>query len=66
MKAETGEEVWRFKPEGRPAFRGLLYWEGTSQAPSRVMFCAGPYLYALDPNTGKPIELFGDHGVGAE
>jgi quinoprotein glucose dehydrogenase len=26
------------------------------------MFCAGPYLYALDPKTGKPIESFGARG----
>ena len=62
VNAETGAEVWRFKPAGRPAFRGLLYWKGTAEAPPQVMFCAGPYLYALDPKTGKPIEKFGTGG----
>src|SRR5205823_1214447 len=28
IKADTGIELWRFKPEGRPAFRGLIYWPG--------------------------------------
>jgi quinoprotein glucose dehydrogenase len=27
IDAENGKELWRFKPEGHPAFRGLLYWE---------------------------------------
>jgi quinoprotein glucose dehydrogenase len=62
VNAETGVEVWRFKPAGRPAFRGLLYWKGTAEAPPQVMFSAGPYLYALDPKTGKPIEKFGPGG----
>ena len=26
VSAETGAELWRFKPAGRPAFRGLIYW----------------------------------------
>ena len=34
VNAENGKELWRFKPqdgikpEGRPAFRGLIYWPG--------------------------------------
>ena len=28
VNAENGRELWRFKPEGRPAFRGLIYWPG--------------------------------------
>src|SRR5256885_1995130 len=28
IKADTGKELWRFKPEGRPAYRGLIYWPG--------------------------------------
>lgn len=62
VKAATGEEVWRFKPEGRPAFRGLIYWPGGGRAGERVLFCAGHFLYALDPKTGKLINGFGDGG----
>jgi len=62
VNAETGAEVWRFKPEGRPAFRGLVYWPGQPGADDRVLFCAGPYLYALNPRTGQPIPDFGDGG----
>src|ERR1043166_178762 len=46
--AENGKERWRFKPEGRPAYRGLIYWPGRDAAKERVLFCAGKYLYALD------------------
>jgi quinoprotein glucose dehydrogenase len=107
VNAETGAEIWRFKPEGRPAFRGLIYWSGSgnavgsarqrrglrqpsaalatalpdakapedwrspkpgedaddsSRAEPRVMFCAGKFLYALNPKTGEPIADFGEGG----
>lgn len=62
VNAETGAEVWRFEPEGRPAFRGLIYWPGTNGASERIFFCAGQYLHALDPKTGKPIAGFGKEG----
>ncbi len=62
INGENGNELWRFKPEGRPAFRGLIYWPGTDSAKERVMFCAGKYLYALNPNTGEMISTFGDNG----
>lgn len=60
VNAENGAEVWRFMPEGRPAFRGLIHWPGRNGAGERLMFCAGPFLYALNPKTGQPIASFGD------
>ena len=62
VNAENGKEVWRFKPDGRPAFRGLIYWAGSDTAKERVLFCAGKYLYALNPGTGSLISSFGDAG----
>lgn len=62
VNAETGVEVWRFEPEGRPAFRGLVYWPATTSASERIFFCAGQYLHALDPKTGKPVAGFGEKG----
>jgi quinoprotein glucose dehydrogenase len=62
IHAENGQELWRFKPEGRPAFRGLIYWPGGKSATERVLFCAGKYLYALNPKTGQPIADFGEQG----
>jgi quinoprotein glucose dehydrogenase len=68
VNAENGRESWRFKPEsgskleGRPAFRGLIYWPGNVLADERVLFSAGQYLYALNPKNGQPVKTFGDHG----
>jgi quinoprotein glucose dehydrogenase len=65
VNAANGAELWRFKPEGKPAFRGLIYWPGRNGAGERVMFCAGKFLYALNPKTGQPIADFGDGGKTA-
>ena len=64
VDAETGRELWRFKPEGqgRPAFRGLIYWPGSRSDGERVLFCAGKYLYAVNPKTGLPVPQFGGEG----
>src|SRR6266481_6262176 len=35
INAENGAELWRFKPEGRPAFRGLIYSQGNASARER-------------------------------
>jgi quinoprotein glucose dehydrogenase len=40
----------------------LIYWSGETNAPERVLFCAGKYLYALDPKTGRPVTEFGTEG----
>jgi quinoprotein glucose dehydrogenase len=62
VRASDGTEVWRFKPDGRPAFRGLIYWPGRKGAGARVFFCAGKFLYAVDPQTGHSIGDFGQAG----
>lgn len=62
VNATNGAELWRFKPVGRPAYRGLVYWPGDSGAAERVLFCSGPFLYALDPETGHAIPGFGEGG----
>jgi quinoprotein glucose dehydrogenase len=57
IELSTGKELWRFKPGGRPAHRGLVYSDaGTNGA--RLIFTAGAFLHLLDPITGKPIEKF--------
>jgi quinoprotein glucose dehydrogenase len=62
VNAETGTELWRFRPEGRPAWRGLVWWPGRDGASARLMFCSGRFLYALNPKTGQPIADFGQGG----
>ncbi len=71
VNAETGVEIWRFKPDAPkgapsiadpPARRGLLYWAGTKSAPARILFTCGRWIYAVNPSTGAPIAAFGDGG----
>ncbi len=62
INGQTGDELWRFTPKGRPAHRGLTYYKGTETLAPRLLFAAGNALWSLDPATGKPIESFGNHG----
>lgn len=62
VDASSGRERWRYRPEDRPAFRGLVYWPGKAGHSERLFFCAGQSLYALDPQTGQPISDFGQNG----
>ncbi|PYI79640.1 MAG: pyrrolo-quinoline quinone, partial [Verrucomicrobia bacterium] len=71
LSAETGIELWRFEPEmvnrglrleDAAARRGLVYWRGERDAPERILFTAGNWIYALDPKKGKPLESFGQAG----
>jgi quinoprotein glucose dehydrogenase len=69
LDAATGKERWRYFPERkgerlehRPARRGLTYWPGDQSSPSRILFGAGFWVYALDPRTGVPLAGFGQNG----
>jgi quinoprotein glucose dehydrogenase len=62
VNAGTGHEIWRFKPEGRPAQRGLVYWRGFRNTRPRIYFISGRYLHALDAKTGQAAEGFGQAG----
>jgi len=62
LDGATGHELWRFKPEGTPALRGLLYWRGDPDHSPRLFFSSGNWLYAIDPASGKPIPTFGEAG----
>ena len=63
LDAATGKEIWRF---GDPlknwasTSRGVSYW--TNGIEKRILYTAGPNLWALDAETGKPISSFGDQG----
>jgi len=64
LDAATGRERWRF---GDPlknwssTSRGLTYWTD-GKGDERILFTVGPWLYALDATTGKPIPDFGEKG----
>jgi quinoprotein glucose dehydrogenase len=58
----TGKQRWQFDSgiQGSGPQRGLAYWREGKQR--RLLASVMNYLYALDPDTGAPIETFGDHG----
>jgi len=62
LEGASGKLKWRFHSgvkAGGPQ-RGLAYWR---QGKERRLFAnAGSYLYALDPETGKPLAGFGEGG----
>lgn len=63
LDATTGKEIWRFNENlshWASTSRGLAYW--TNGKEKRLLHTIGPYLYAIDANTGKKIESFGNGG----
>jgi quinoprotein glucose dehydrogenase len=70
LDAATGVERWRFQVdhpeqpglEDEPARRGLVYWRGGPGAAPRIIFGSGDWIYALDPQTGRPLAGFGEGG----
>jgi quinoprotein glucose dehydrogenase len=75
LDAETGEQLWVYslnegeRGENAPrrlSGRGLAYWqdEGRNSTDKRVIYVTPGYrLVALDAETGRPIETFGEHGI---
>jgi quinoprotein glucose dehydrogenase len=67
VDAATGRERWTFDPfaerEGLLGsyMRGVTYW--SDGADRRLFFTASHNLYALDAQTGKPLQGFGIDGV---
>lgn len=67
LDAFTGQAVWTFDPfegletQGGGVNRGVTYWEDGDD--KRILFCARHFLYALDAETGRQIQGFGDNGV---
>lgn len=59
----NGEEIWRHNvTTGSPSRRGVSYWPGTQNLPSRIFFTAGTRLVALDAATGSMVSSFGQGG----
>jgi quinoprotein glucose dehydrogenase len=66
LNAATGKEIWRFDPKSERddivgnRQRGVVYWARGNDR--RVFTSAGPWLYALDARTGRPVRSFGEKG----
>jgi len=62
VDATIGKQLWKFDagvPASQPS-RGFSYW---SDGRERILFAGVmDHLYALDPETGKPIAAFGEDG----
>ena len=71
LDAETGEELWMFDPkidknaDILPNCRGVSSWESGNKGVCEHRIIVGTLdarLIALDADTGKPCEDFGDNG----
>ncbi|WP_276090254.1 PQQ-binding-like beta-propeller repeat protein [Pedobacter sp. JY14-1] len=63
LDAATGAEKWRFRPSGQPTSntnRGLTYWSNGNE--KRILYAYDSFLYALNAQTGKPVDSFGELG----
>ena len=64
LDAATGEELWSFESGARVELwttsRGAVYWEDGDD--ERLFVGAGPWLYALDARSGRPVDGFGESG----
>ncbi|MFH5882703.1 PQQ-binding-like beta-propeller repeat protein [Halalkalibaculum sp. DA3122] len=63
VDAATGQEYWSYAPFEDPPrgyMRGVTYWQDGAE--KRILFSAGTYLFALDAETGRPVDEFGDNG----
>src|SRR5262245_3839440 len=72
IDAATGKELWvhsfaasaggRGGVGGISAYRGLNYWESKDRSDRRILVQTGGFLEAIDAQTGKSIETFGNGG----
>ena len=71
LDATTGKPIWTFDPHAQTAAneylacRGVAYYEAPpgSDCPRRIIATtADARIVALDAETGKPCEGFGEHG----
>ncbi|MEO9513404.1 MAG: pyrroloquinoline quinone-dependent dehydrogenase [Flavobacteriaceae bacterium] len=63
LHAGTGKELWRFGDSLKlptSTSRGVSYW--SKRDDKRILYTAGPNLYALNALTGELISSFGDNG----
>jgi len=65
LDGASGKRIWEFDPDPQNRYaenvnRGVSFWKDGKDR--RILFTAGPYLFALNAGTGRPIEAFGDSG----
>jgi quinoprotein glucose dehydrogenase len=62
LEGASGELLWSFDSgiAGRGPNRGLVWWSEGKE--SRLFAAVQSFVYALDPQTGKPVSGFGAQG----
>jgi quinoprotein glucose dehydrogenase len=65
LEAATGRELWTFDPGANVNYsmnvnRGLVYWSDGGDR--RIFYGVGPNLYAVNADTGYPVQGFGEFG----
>ncbi|MEM1135963.1 MAG: PQQ-binding-like beta-propeller repeat protein [Bacteroidota bacterium] len=68
LDAATGTQKWLYKPNfedesGLNNNRGVTYWQDGND--KRILFTAGPKLFALNAETGELIASFGEKGIAS-
>lgn len=62
LDAATGREIWTFDPSNGANPTRHYRHRGVTIYKDRLFFTFRNYLYALDRNTGRPLQTFGDNG----
>ncbi len=65
LNAATGKPIWTFDPDPESKYaknvnRGVSYWQSADD--KRILFTSGPDLFALNAETGKLVDSFGNSG----
>lgn len=65
LAAASGEKIWEFDPapaekSAKNVNRGVAYWQNGED--KRILFSSGPDLFALNAQTGEPVQTFGKSG----
>jgi quinoprotein glucose dehydrogenase len=63
VNAATGKQLWKAVTVGADKFstsRGVTYWESGDD--KRILYTSGPWMYAVNARTGKPVADFGENG----
>jgi glucose dehydrogenase/type 1 glutamine amidotransferase len=62
LEPESGKVMWKFTAPGNVSRRGVAYWPGDATAPPRLFSGAGDKMVAVDAESGKLSNGFGDGG----
>ncbi|WP_375203304.1 outer membrane protein assembly factor BamB family protein [Hyphococcus sp.] len=63
LEAHTGVEIWRHKVTNGLARRTVSYWPGDGDYEARIFYSNGAAIVALNAETGKIDETFGEKGA---